>query len=245
MSKMSPPLTGLQLLRNVRTRQREKIFFHRLAYDLQIAGVMSNRRVQVYEVDVDDAGYDIIVDDGMKQRRFQVKTRFRPGGAHGWECHSALFCPTPEQGRIWEFQEWNLREAWGFNGGLIVADIQWPSGEVPDLKYWYCDLATLMALRDGFSGIASVTDSARNAYRQTLHNPFAAKRRMRLPQALVVAPNDHVALLTLMGFVQGAGADYVSAYHQAYSRRLRGHIEQRTHESYKATFFKVLTEKLA
>jgi hypothetical protein len=241
---MKKPLTVLQQLRNRRTVEREKIFFHRLAYDLKIAGVVNNRRVHVYSVDVDDSGYDIIVDVGGFERRFQVKTRLRPGGAHTWKCHRLLFCPTPDQVSFWRFQEWLIRHAYGFNGGLIVADIEWPDGKDPSITYRYTDLAILMAFRDGLAENRSVAATAYEVYSATATQVYGGDRTVKVPQSLLVTPKNHVALLDLMGFGGGGGPDYMTAFRWAYSRELRP-IDSRNNDlAFRTNFITVLREKL-
>lgn len=219
---LEPPLSKLQLLKNIESKKLEKIFFHKLAYDLKVSAIKSNQNLHVYEVEVDDEGYDIIVDDGFdRTRKFQLKTRLNPGGATSWGCQQQLFCPTPNQENKWQFNEWINRQTWGYNGGFILIDIEWNEGLDPKVIYRYCDLTILMAIRDGFLSCKKKRKTAFNVLKKTYKKLDNKKERIDLPQTMLVQPKDTKCLLSLMGFniwIPKIG-DYTHCFVNSYSSK--------------------------
>lgn len=222
---LAPPLSKLEQLKNKKSQQRERIFFHKLAYDLKVGAINSDQNLHIFEAEVDDSGYDIIVDDGYyNTRKFQVKTRLNPGGAHKWICHSQLFCPSPDQEFNWQFREWNCREAWGYDGGFILMDIDWQQGVDPQITYNYCDLSILMAIRDGFLNNDNKQERASEVLRKTRANQWDDIRKFELPQTMLVKPKNSECLLSLMRFntsLDNSGV-YATRYRNAYSRNMTG-----------------------
>lgn len=64
---------------------RERIFFNRLYYDLKLAAARRGYALTVFEPEVDRESYDIVLDDGDVERRFQLKTRMADSKTKTWE----------------------------------------------------------------------------------------------------------------------------------------------------------------
>ncbi len=244
---LEPPLSKLEQLKNQKSQQRERIFFHKLAYDLKVGSINSDQSLHIYEAEVDDSGYDIVVDNGYyNTRKFQVKTRLNPGGATKWECHSQLFCPSPNQESDWQFREWNGREAWGYDGGFILMDIEWLNGTEPKITYSYCDLSILMAIRDGFFNNDKKQEKASDVLRATRKDQHKDIRKFKLPQSMLVKPKNTECLLSLMRFNTNLDTSgvYTIHYRNAYSHKLRGHIDLNNNQVYLPRFFKTLKKRI-
>src|SRR5579862_2551527 len=66
------------------TRTRERIFFHRLYYDLKIAAAARGYHLGLFEPDVDRDGFDIVLDDRDQARQFQLKSATKSSKTNGW-----------------------------------------------------------------------------------------------------------------------------------------------------------------
>lgn len=53
---------------------RERIFFHKLYFDLKLATARCGYALTLFEPEVDRDSYDVMLDDGDTQRRVQLKT---------------------------------------------------------------------------------------------------------------------------------------------------------------------------
>jgi hypothetical protein len=53
---------------------KERIYFHKLVFDLQLAAAKANYALQLFQLEVDREGFDLVVNDGELERRLQVKT---------------------------------------------------------------------------------------------------------------------------------------------------------------------------
>ena len=59
---MAGPKSLRDRLANERSRAREALFFHKICYDLKVAGVENGSHVQVHKAEVDDIGVDLTVE---------------------------------------------------------------------------------------------------------------------------------------------------------------------------------------
>lgn len=244
---MKKPSSLRQRLSNTRTHLRENIFYHKLCFDLKVAAVNSGLDIQIHPVEYDDHGYDVIIrDQNGFDRRFQVKTKLLPGGATSWQCHSQLFCPLPSEAATWDIDEWNCREAWGYNGGFILMTIEWKEGHFPNVFYHYCDLSIIMAYRDGFLDERKKIEKAKSIFAETSCKPFEEKRKFKLSQLALVRPRDTQCLLSIMGFnvwLPNTG-DYNASFRYAYSRKYRGINNNVSEEVFKHAFFRSLRDRV-
>jgi hypothetical protein len=53
---------------------RERIYFHKRAFDLQLAAARKEYHLQLFEPEVDRDGFDAVLNDGIYERHIQVKT---------------------------------------------------------------------------------------------------------------------------------------------------------------------------
>jgi len=63
---------------------RERIFFHKLYFDLKLAGARRGYALTLFEPEVDRDAYDIVLDDGDGQRRVQLKSVVSTGKTNHW-----------------------------------------------------------------------------------------------------------------------------------------------------------------
>jgi hypothetical protein len=142
-------------LKNKRSQVREAIFHHKLIYDLKVAALDCGQTLQAYCVEVDDVGYDLILDWGLGTRKFQVKSRMLPGGAKTWQIQAGLLRPTPQMESSNQISEWQDYHPFGIHGGVILIDVDW-QGVAPIVTYGFTDHLLLMCMRDGFVSTNSI-----------------------------------------------------------------------------------------
>ena len=52
---------------------RERIYFHKIAFDLELAAARKGYHLQLFEPEVDRDGFDIVLNDHIWERHVQVK----------------------------------------------------------------------------------------------------------------------------------------------------------------------------
>jgi hypothetical protein len=184
---MAGYVTLKQQLRNKRSQLREKIFMHKLVYDFKLTAINAGQNLQCYIVEVDDSGYDLIVDWSNDSKKFQIKSRFLPGGARSWDIQAGLLSPTPQLHAARLVPEWNNRELFGINGGIILIDIMWGDFE-PVVTYRYTDMYLLMCIAGGYcSGIAA--SPAEKVLTDIVRCGFNSRAKVRVPISCFIKPN--------------------------------------------------------
>lgn len=120
---------------------RERIFFNRLYYDLKLAAARRGYALTVFEPEVDRESYDIVLDDGDVERRFQLKTRMADSKTKTWEVTRRFIRPHDLYG-----DRLNLAPAdCGFGGGIVLIEINADKPE-PTVSYSYTDWFIVQAL---------------------------------------------------------------------------------------------------
>src|ERR1043165_6959173 len=64
---------------------RERIFFHKLYFDLKLAAARRGYALTLFEPEVDRDAYDVMLDDGDTQRRVQLKTVLKTAKTAKWD----------------------------------------------------------------------------------------------------------------------------------------------------------------
>ncbi|MGY3618114.1 hypothetical protein [Bradyrhizobium sp. USDA 10063] len=73
---------------------REKMFFNRLHFDLKLSAAHSNYALSIFAPEVDRDGFDVSLDDGDLDRRFQLNTVLKIAGTSSWDIHKRLLRPS-------------------------------------------------------------------------------------------------------------------------------------------------------
>jgi len=93
---------------------------HRLIYDLQFAASKIGYFLEVYKGEVDQDGFDIILDDRDNIRKIQVKTVISGSRTSSWQIHKALLRPHYRFVEKLGFEP--SPEGEGYQGGVILMD---------------------------------------------------------------------------------------------------------------------------
>lgn len=125
---------------------RERVFFHRLAFDLKIAAARLGYHLYIHEPDVDRDGFDIVVeDDDSGVGWLQTKAALSSAATASWEVVVDFLRPDLESAEAYRFDP---PEA-GRGGGVIVIEIADDTDSV-DVTYRYTDVHILAAIASGF-----------------------------------------------------------------------------------------------
>ncbi|MCU1276329.1 MAG: hypothetical protein JWO48_3760 [Bryobacterales bacterium] len=177
---------------------REKMFFNRLYFDLKLAAAHSNCALSIFAPEVDRNGFDVSLDDGDLDRRFQLKTVLKTAGTKSWDIHKRLFRPSLEYAQWLGFAQ--SPAGIGLEGGFILIEIDNENDECP-VTYRYTDIFIISAFADGL-----ILDP-QNAYRRTQARNLLAKLGtlekgkddVPVPVNLLVRVKDPHCLLAIAG----------------------------------------------
>lgn len=122
---------------------RERLFFHRLYFDLKIAAARAGYALSLFEPDVDRQGFDIVLGGWDHDRRFQLKTVLKSAATHSWETTKVFMRPENFYNEHLGFE--SSGEGVGFGGGLIVIEVDDAKIDCP-VRYLYTDIFVIMAL---------------------------------------------------------------------------------------------------
>jgi hypothetical protein len=131
---------------SINTTTRENIFFNKLYFDLTLAAAKNGYPLQVFIPEVDRFGFDVILDDGDVERRFQLKSFATSVGTASWDIYKRLLRPSYRNAAGLRFER--SPEGVGLEGGVILIEIDDSSDECP-VTYYYTDIFIVTALALG------------------------------------------------------------------------------------------------
>jgi hypothetical protein len=177
---------------------REKMFFNRLYFDLKLAAAHRNYDLSVFAPEVDRDGFDVLLDDGDIDRRFQLKTVLKTAGTASWNIHKRLLRPSLQYAQVLGFSQ--SPDGIGLEGGFILIEIDNESEECP-VTYRYTDVFVITAFAEG------LIRDPQNRYRRTQARELLAKLGTRntskddiaVPINLLVKVKNPHCLLAIAG----------------------------------------------
>ena len=86
-------MNQLRTFLNQNLTYREHFLKHKLFFDAQLEFAKHNRRLLIYEPEYDQDGFDLIFDDLLYHKHFQVKSILKPAKTSDWQIHRALLRP--------------------------------------------------------------------------------------------------------------------------------------------------------
>lgn len=188
---------------------REKMFFHRLVYDMQLSAARANFDLKVYEPDVDRGGFDIIFDNGELIRLIQTKTVLKTSSTKNWHPTIRFMRPAPHVMLNHAMMDF------GIGGGLILIDIDDEKDDAP-LSYLYTDYFLIEALRRGLLR-ERVAKKYQKKSLQELAQDFLAelwagalKEKISVNKRLFLKVKTRDDLLVLMGMHHDSANSYTS-----------------------------------
>lgn len=129
----------------VNQTSRERIFFHRLAFDLKIAAANAGYHLHIYEPDVDRDGFDIIVEDEDFTRQLQTKAVLSSVGTAQWYVVAGFLWPD-----LQTIEDYGCSPVKaGRGGGVILIEINDDNGDA-EVVYSYTDYTIIEAISQGF-----------------------------------------------------------------------------------------------
>lgn len=178
---------------------REKMFFNRLYFDLKLAAAHRNYALAVFSPEVDRDGYDVSLDDGDLDRRFQLKTVLKTSATASWDIRKRVLRPSMECAEILGFSL--SQKGVGLQGGVILIRIDNRSSECP-VTYLFTDVFIISAFAEG------LIHDPKDGYRRTqarkvlskLHTLEKGKDVVPIPINLFVEVKNPGCLLAIAGF---------------------------------------------
>ncbi len=122
---------------------RERIFFHKLYFDLKLAAARRGYALTLFEPEVDRDSYDVMLDDGDTQRRVQLKTVLKTAKTASWASTKRFM-------RLEEVYGDKLGLApgdCGVGGGFVLIEID-DTDDEGNVSYLYSDYYVIQALTD-------------------------------------------------------------------------------------------------
>jgi hypothetical protein len=170
---------------------RERICFHKLAFDLGLAASSRGYHLRISEPEVDRDGFDITLNDDWLGRHIQVKSVLST--TRNWKVSRLLLRPLEKVTDA-------LREdpiKFGLNGGFLLME---GKGEPPsEIEYFYCDCYTLVSLRCRLIGNEMQSAAAQRILKDIFGDGEEIK--IKIPKHVLLKAKSPDAVLGLMGLM--------------------------------------------
>jgi len=111
-------MTELRKFMIKKPMSRSAILIHRLIHDLQVAAAARGYFLETYSNEVDQDGFDIILDDKDHLMKIQVKTVSSVSKTAKWKIHKTILRPRPHLTENLGFEP--SPEGTGVQGGVIL-----------------------------------------------------------------------------------------------------------------------------
>ncbi|HKI97200.1 MAG TPA: hypothetical protein VKB51_01875 [bacterium] len=175
---------------------QESILSSRLLYDLRIAAGRAGYFLQAFQPDPDIGGFDVILDDGEKFRKIQLKSVRADATTSRWKIHLRHLKPDPataDRMGLIQIHPWI-----GVLGGTIITEYQVQASSL-DVKYHYTDSLIIYAISRGVlaSKTANEPKIAENLWARL--SSLSGDKYLWVPRSLFVPAVDCRHLLALMG----------------------------------------------
>lgn len=143
---------------------REAILMHRLIYDAQVAAAARGYFLEIYHGEVDQAGFDVVLDDQDQLKRLQVKTVIDNSKTSSWSIHKTILRPDRQLVERMDFEP--SPEGAGSQGGIVLMKVACHGLSI-DVDYYYTDVFVLKAFD---VGIISRSQPLRKAAVKRVYN---------------------------------------------------------------------------
>lgn len=174
--------------------RRESILINKLLFDLQLAYAMQGYYLKSYRTDVDDNGYDLVLDSEDISRKIQVKSTMVDAATKAWDIAKGVL--RPELLQMSKHSMWSNLSA-GISGGVILQEVTLKDDNI-DLNYYYSDLVIISLYCFGIIGNKTNKKSAFKVIRELHDENFHDK--VKLSKSCFLRLKSPSALLELMGF---------------------------------------------
>ncbi|WP_146181454.1 hypothetical protein [Aeromonas sp. HMWF016] len=174
--------------------RRESILINKLLFDLQLAYAMQGNYLKSYRTDVDDNGYDLVLDSEDISRKIQVKSTMVNSTTKTWDIAKGVL--RPDLFLMSKHSMWSNLSA-GISGGVILQDVILKDGDI-SINYYYSDLVIISLYCLGIIGNKTNQKSALRVIKELHVEHFHDK--VKLSKGCFLRLKSPSALLELMGF---------------------------------------------
>lgn len=216
---------------------RERLFFHRLCFDMYTAAAKRGYPLVVFSPEVDREGYDLVVDDGDNECRIQLKSRLVSSQTRIWKTWKRFLRPSLRDSGWFGFER--SPEGVGLGGGVVIIEGN-TRGDDFQITYHFTDLLILAALECGW--IPGKAPARSQPRRRAPHNPGEqatdiirqlrfglGHERLHLPIGVFVKAKGIDELLALIGLHSSIHTNFRYRLHlrlgSKYNARTHGPLE--------------------
>ncbi len=151
---------------------REKLVNYQFFYEVKRAAVHNFCNIQLSIPEVDKDGYDVVLDDGIRLKPFQLKAMVNSSKTEKWEVQKNLLRPSFLNCERFNFEA--SPDGEGVEGGFILVEIMVESNEIKNFNYFYTDIFVQSAFE---IGILSRKSKAENDRIQALRDELRTGKR--------------------------------------------------------------------
>lgn len=174
--------------------RRESILINKMSYDLQLAAAINGYYLKVYMSDVDDNGYDIIIDSEMVTKKLQVKSLLTTSKTSSWKISKGLIKPDIDEQPY--LVAWNNLHPPGIGGGILLQEVKLHERDI-SIIYYYTDIWIITLFFYGIIGKTRHQKLAQKFLMALHHGHFHDKQSISKTLFLRMKSPDH--LLPIMG----------------------------------------------
>lgn len=127
------------------TVTRERLLFHRFCLDMYLGAARARYPLSVLSIEVDREGFDVVLDDGDRERRIQLKVV--DGTTGSWSVPKRLLRPEAMIAHQLRFP--STIEGIGIGGAVVVMEYR-PTLTDIFVRYLFCDAHILAARASGW-----------------------------------------------------------------------------------------------
>ncbi len=146
--------------------RREPLLLNRMSYDLQLAAANGGYYLKTYISDVDDNGYDVIIDSEMVTKKLQVKSLLNTSKTTSWKISKGLIKPDHYEQRL--VSDWTNIHPPGIGGGVLLQEVTLNERNL-DVEYYYTDIWIITLFLQGVVGNSRQQSVARK-FISSLHS---------------------------------------------------------------------------
>jgi hypothetical protein len=133
------------LRRDANTVTRERLLFHCFCFDTCLAAARASYPLAVLSIEVDREGFDVVLDDGDRERRVQLKVV--DGTTGSWSVPKRLIRPEMPVAARLGFRD--TMEGIGIGGAIVLMEYDTATPAL-DVRYLFCDAHILAARAHGW-----------------------------------------------------------------------------------------------
>ncbi|WP_440145311.1 hypothetical protein ACS016_09900 [Aeromonas veronii] len=173
--------------------RRESLLLNRMSYDLQLAAATSGYYLKVYNSDVDDNGYDVIIDSEMVTKKLQIKSLLTTSKTRSWKINKGLIKPDVDEVTL--LIDWTNIHPPGIGGGVILQEVQLNELDI-NIQYYYSDIWIITLYSKGIIGDLRQQKVARKLISQLIDGNHHDK--INITKSLFLKVKSPSCLLSLM-----------------------------------------------